>query len=110
MESALTAEQEQAIALKWFRSRCKESEKPSVIDRDSTLCKKAAEMVEDCGCKAAEKREHMPDAKGKAELEYLNPIIEALKETNKALGEIDREKLKAMEAAPKPKAEVSGGR
>ena len=99
----LTPEKEQEIALKWFRSKSKESAEPSVIDRDSTLGKKAAEAVSDCGCKAQEKRESMPDAKGKAELEYLNPIIESLKGLNKEIAERGKQ---AVKEAAKPTATV----
>lgn len=94
--------------LGWFKPK-KESDKPAVIDRDSTLGKKAAEAVDDCGCKAAEKREKFPQLVGKEELELIiNPIIENLKLLNKEIGERGKENVK--EGAMKPTATVGIGK
>lgn len=91
-------------SLGWSRSKKEsEPEKPKV-DPDSTLGKKADEVIKDAANKADDLRAKNPTLTGKAELEtIINPVIEMLKVHNKRLGELANEKVKPVE---KPIAEV----
>lgn len=73
--------------LSWFRTK-KESAEAGLIDRDSTLGKKANEVVTQTAFKAEERHLRNTELVGKAELEaVINPAIAELKEMNKQLKE-----------------------
>lgn len=83
--------------LSWFRSKRAE-ERASAIDPDSSLGKKANEIVTQSAYKAEEKRAQQPSIVGKAELEQvINPVVEQLKSMNKELA--DRSKVKTQPIA-----------
>jgi hypothetical protein len=100
---------ELASMLSWFRSKTKEN-KPELIDRDSTLGKKAVEGMEQTFYRAEEARAKRPDVAGTADelRTVVNPLIENLKGLNRELEENNKAKLKAIEST-RPKAQVGAG-